>query len=154
VAIEIRDFSRSIANPKWHYRLIGSQVVYRLWDETKYFGGNRSYEQVQEHQLFCTLHKAIKDGIRPMETLFRNLTDASWWNRRNRPDGRVELHVDVQDRNHHHEFVQAGQMAEVALAAIKAYRAYVAAGGDPSQLPMMSFDGSEFAVSLKHEDSI
>ncbi len=154
MAVEIHDFSNSTESPSWHYRQVDGKNVYRCWDEKRYFGGERTLEQVMEYGLILGLCTVIETYLNPMSQMVRNLTDVGWWTGRRRPKGKIELHAEDEPYDFSVVQRQAEKMASVALSAIKAYRAYVESGGDPSRLPAMSFEGGEFKVAMKDQKDI
>ncbi|MFA5185026.1 MAG: hypothetical protein WC551_00890 [Patescibacteria group bacterium] len=154
MAVEIQDFSRSSMSPHWHYRLEDGKMVFRLWDDSYYHEGENTREQVMEFNMFQALRGACELGLYSIDQYFRNLTKTHWWTKRSRPKGKVERHVDEELLDRTVIRGQAEKMALVALSAIRAYRAYVEGGGDPSRLPAMTFEGGEFKVAMKDQKDI
>ncbi len=72
------------------------------------------------------------------------------WAEQTRPEGDIERHIETDRNIQVLEALQreADLCASVALEAIKAYRAYVANGGDPNTIPVLSFENGEFSVKM------
>ena len=153
------------------------RVLYEKGVNPSYGSPELTYEQMLEWALFFDLHKVFEQtAYNP--PLIRNLTDAGWWKEgeppedgygdddlstpqldawyaEHRPEGQVEQWGAKPSFDDHQAItLAADKEAIVALEAIKAYRAYVAAGGDPTQVPAMSFNDGAFAVNIVGRETL
>lgn len=144
----------------------------------KYISDPLTREKMHEWHLFDRLsHYLCTEGIAPDSVFVRNLTNVGWWKEGEclfahedaeeddaggdvdydecydswadnaHPEGQCERHFDF-DRDIVAQQTEADLCASVALEAIKAYRAYVANGGDPTVVPALSFEDGEFSVEM------
>lgn len=150
------------AIPRWHMMLnsAGRPAFRRFlekYNASKYRPGELTVDGVLRYELFrkfaLMLHAfALKPSI-----AVRDLTDCGWWKGSQGPDGDMKEIVD-SDAGSSDRFLDsmpcADREADVALNAIEAYRAYVAAGGDREQVPVLKFVDGKFVVELKpYEES-
>jgi len=105
-----------------------------------------TFEQVSAWALYRALLRPLQELLYP-SIVIRNLTENGWWKGKNRNNGDVEIHIE-DNPGFDKISKEADHCAIVALDAIKAYRAYVAAGGDASKVPEVSFKDGVFSVVL------
>ncbi|MEO5927603.1 MAG: hypothetical protein ABIO72_02780 [Patescibacteria group bacterium] len=149
---------KSNFEPGVHFITREGKRVYRIWNRKneEYLTKELSEEELKELESCRALTEAIREDTHPQELFFRDLSGTRWWTDNEHPRGFIERHSPTDDfleafgeRDH-----EAWRCSNVALMAIKAYRAYVKAGGDPLQLPVMSFAGGQFEVTIEDERNV
>lgn len=143
-----------IPNASWHMTVKEGKRIFRFFSEAydkRYSSDEMTIDGVLRYELFLTLAKAINNSYMPRIAV-RDLTGFGWWKKGRGSDGDMKEIVDYgEDR---HGYIRelhdrADREATAALNSIEAYRAYVAAGGDPDQVPVMTFVDGKFVVEMK-----
>ncbi|HAU66228.1 MAG: hypothetical protein UT30_C0003G0055 [Candidatus Uhrbacteria bacterium GW2011_GWF2_39_13] len=165
----------------WHLLDTPEGERYRLWDSqvAKYISNPLTRDQMYDWFLFDKIMSTLNKNLTPEEVFVRNLTTFGWWEEgeypferddveqsdddgdqaydawtnKARPEGQLERHLNL-DGEFHTQQTEADLCANVALEAIKAYRAYVASSGDPNVLPILSFENGTFSVNMKPRNEL
>ncbi len=144
------------ATPHWHMQTVDGQPVFRLrWEkyDDKQYAEDTNIEGVLRYELFYALARMLTDTFRPRISL-RDLTGKKWWGKRGGAEGVMKELIYEAPMDSKVLLARADREASVALTAIEAYRAYVANGGNPLEVPALSYKDDRFNVEMKNPDDI
>jgi|GEM_PF-5082828 hypothetical protein len=129
--------------------------VYRIWSHhcESYLTNEMSLDEVRSWQLQQDLVEATSKIYHP-DPDFLDMGANGWWSDEAKYVGIVEQLLETGPCDFQEEHDGSLRYALVARMAIEAYKAYVQNGGDPSQLPIMSFEADRITVSMKAEDDV
>lgn len=129
--------------------------IYRIWSHRNdsYITSEMSLDEVRSWQLQQDLVDAASKIYHP-DPDFLDMGADGWCSEDANPVGIVEQLLETGPCDFQAEHDGSLRYAAVARMAIEAYKAYVQNGGDPSQLPVMSFEADRVTVSMKAEDDV
>ena len=134
-----------------HFIVRDGSRVYRVWSHRsdEYVTGELTEAELRDYLLRQALTTVISDELSPISFHQRDLTGKDWWTEDREEVGILETHMATEKLDLLLRYRSSKRLAEIAVAAINAYKAHIEAGGDPSCQPVVSFADTATTVAMQ-----